>query len=142
MEWFLTPSGEAVFGEIGARSPGGRLTHAMNYSSDIDLFSGWAEAVSLGKLSQDTTKDYNTALVFKRASGGGSHISSIEGLEPILAESSAYIPVVDLVPVGSPRRDWRKVVTGEGWIVGRHPDLDTTIEIADRLASEVRVVAG
>ncbi len=142
MEWFLTPTGEAVFGEIGARSPGGRLTHAMNFSSDIDLFRGWAEAVTFGRLSQDKTKHYNTALVFKRASGGGSHITHIEGLEPLLAAYSEHVPVVDLVRVGERRRDWRKVVTGDGWIVVRHPDLATTMEIADRLASEVRVVAG
>jgi hypothetical protein len=52
------------------------------------------------------------------------------------------MPIIDLVPVGSPRRDWRKVVTGDGWIAVRHPDLDTTIHIADRVASEVRVIAG
>jgi hypothetical protein len=38
------PKGEAVFGEIGGRPPGARLVHAMNYSCDIDLFRGWAEA--------------------------------------------------------------------------------------------------
>ncbi|MFT5287937.1 MAG: biotin carboxylase, partial [Planctomycetota bacterium] len=49
MEWFLTPDGEAVFGEIGARAPGGRLTHVMNYSCDLDLFHAWGEAVALGR---------------------------------------------------------------------------------------------
>ena len=69
MEWFLKPDGEAVFGEIGARPPGARLVHAMNYTSDVDLFRGWAEAVCHGRLSQDTSKRYNTAIVFKRAEG-------------------------------------------------------------------------
>jgi hypothetical protein len=141
MEWFRTPSGEAIFGEIGARSPGGRLTHGMNLVSDIDLFTGWAEAVCTSRISQDTTKRYNASLVFKRAQGSGSHISRIEGLEPILAEYGRYLPIIDLVPVGAPRRDWRQVVTGDGWIVARHPDLATTLHIADRLASEVRVIA-
>ena len=61
MEWFLTPSGEAVFGEIGARSPGGRLPHGMNLSADVDVFKGWAEAVCYGSFSQDTAKGYNAA---------------------------------------------------------------------------------
>ncbi|HEX5054801.1 MAG TPA: ATP-grasp domain-containing protein [Planctomycetota bacterium] len=51
MEWFRTPSGEAVFGEIGGRPPGARLVHAMNYSCDIDLFRGWAEATCRGPAS-------------------------------------------------------------------------------------------
>jgi hypothetical protein len=141
MEWFRTSSGEAVFGEIGARSPGGRLTHGMNMTCDADLFTGWAEAICTSRLSQDTTKRYNAALVFKRAQGAGTRITRIEGLEPILVEHGAHIPLIDLVPVGAPRRDWRKVVTGDGWMVVRHPDLTTTLHIADRLASEVRVIA-
>jgi hypothetical protein len=40
MEWFLAPGGEAVFGEIGARAPGARLVHAMNYTCDADYFAG------------------------------------------------------------------------------------------------------
>ena len=56
MEWFIKEDGEAVFGEIGARSPGGRLTHGMNYSCDIDLFAAWGEAIVSGRISQDTTK--------------------------------------------------------------------------------------
>ncbi len=142
MEWFRNAAGEAIFGEIGARSPGGRLTHGMNLSADIDLFTGWAEAVCYGRLSQDTTKHYNAALVFKRATGDGPRITAIEGLDPILAEHGDCLPVLDLVPVGAPRQDWRKVVTGDGWIVARHPDLGVTRHIADRLVGEVRVVAG
>ncbi|MCP5032955.1 MAG: ATP-grasp domain-containing protein [Actinomycetia bacterium] len=141
MEWFRTPSGEAVFGEIGARAPGGRLPHGMNLSADFDVFTGWAEAVCSGRISQDTTKVYNAALVFKRAQGDGTHISRIEGLEPLLVEYGALMPVLDLAPVGAARSDWRQVVTGDGWMVARHPDLATTLHIADRLASEVRLIA-
>ncbi len=142
MEWFRTSSGEAVFGEIGARAPGGRLPHGMNLSADVDVFAGWAEAVCAGRFSQDGSKRYNAALVFKRAQGDGTHIARIDGLEPLLCEYGSLMPVIDLVPVGERRRDWRQVVTGDGWMVARHPDLATTIHIADRLASEVRVIAG
>ncbi len=57
----------------------------MNYSCDIDLFRGWAEAVCHGRLSQETSKIYNTAIVFKRAEGAG-RIARYEGLEPILGQ--------------------------------------------------------
>ena len=142
MEWFRTASGEAVFGEIAARSPGGRLTHGMNVSCNADIFKGWGEAVVSGRISQDLTKRYNTAMVFKRAQGQGDRIARIEGLQRILAEHGENVPVIDLVPVGAPRRDWTQVVTGDGWMVARHPDLDTLVQLADRLSSEVRIIAG
>ncbi|MEO0652055.1 MAG: hypothetical protein AAFZ65_15385, partial [Planctomycetota bacterium] len=141
MEWFRTESGEAVFGEIAARSPGGRLTHGMNVSCAADLFRGWGEAVVRGRIEQDLTKRYNAAMVFKRAEGGGDRISRVEGLERILAEHGENVPLIDLVPIGQPRRDWRQVVTGDGWLVARHPDLQACVQLADRLSSEVRIVA-
>jgi hypothetical protein len=141
MEWFLTPQGEAVFGEIGARAPGGRLVHAMNYSCDADLFAGWAEAVCFGRLSQETRKKYNAACVFKRATGQG-RIQRYEGLEALLGRYGEHIPVVELNPIGSPRRDWTQSVIGDGWLVARHPNLELTLEIADRIATDLRIVAG
>jgi hypothetical protein len=140
MEWFLTDSGEAVFGEIGARSPGGRLVHVMNYSCDIDLFAGWAEAVCYGRLSQDTSKKYNAAVIFYRAQGDGT-IQRIEGLDTTLAEFGEHVAAIDLVRIGEPRRDYRQVVEGDGWIVCRHPELQTTLRMADRLATEIRIFA-
>lgn len=139
MEWFLTPDGEAVFGEIGARPPGARLVHAMNYSCDIDLFRGWAEAVCTGWMSQNTHKHYNVALVFKRAEGQGI-VTRYAGLEPLLAQYGEHIPVIQLTPLGKPRRDWQTSVVGDGWIVVRHPNLDTTIEIADKLTTDLRIL--
>ena len=141
MEWFLTPSGEAVFGEIGARVAGARLVHAMNYACDIDLFRGWAEAVCYGRLSQDTTKKYNAAVIFKRAVGDGI-VRRYEGLDSIMSQYGEHIPVVELTPIGEPRRDWKKSVVGDGWIVARHPNLETTTDIADKLANDFRIVAG
>jgi len=141
MEWFLTPQGEAVFGEIGARPPGARLVHGMNYSCDADFFAGWAEAVCYGRLSQPTRRKYNAACVFKRAVGAG-RILRYEGLEALLARHGEHIPVVDLNPLGQPRRDWQNSVVGDGWLVARHPNLELTLEIADRIGSELRIVAG
>ncbi len=140
MEWFRKPDGEPVFGEIGARAPGARLVHAMNYSCDCDLFAGWAEAVCYGRLSQGTEKRYNAALVFKRAHGDGV-VRRYEGLDAILSNWGEHVVAIDLTPIGEPRRDWRKSTVGDGWIVARHPNLDATIEIANRLAADLRIVA-
>jgi len=52
MEWYRKADGQVVFGEIGARPPGGRMVDLMNYATDADLFSAWAEAVTHGRISQ------------------------------------------------------------------------------------------
>ncbi|MGH7721706.1 MAG: hypothetical protein ACRENL_02575 [Candidatus Dormibacteria bacterium] len=49
---------------------------------------------------------------------------------------------VDLLPVGSPRRDWRQTLLSDGWVMVRHPELASCIDIADRFASELRIYAG
>ena len=141
MEWFRTPSGEAVFGEIGARAPGGRLVHTMNYTCDIDLFTGWAEAVCYERLSQDTSRKFNAAVIFKRARGQGT-VQRIDGLETLMAKYGEHVANIDLVRVGEPARDWRKVIVGDGWIVCRHPNLDLTVEMANHFSADLAIVAG
>ncbi|MBX3465220.1 MAG: ATP-grasp domain-containing protein [Planctomycetes bacterium] len=141
MEWFRTPAGEAVFGEIGGRPAGARLVHAMNYSCDIDLFRGWAEAACYGRLSQDTSKKYNVAMIFKRAQGEG-RVREHRGLQELLRRFGRHVASIELTPIGEPKRDWRKVVVGDGWIVVRHPDLQATLEMSERFVNDLLVVAG
>lgn len=140
MEWFRTAKGEAVFGEIGGRPPGARLVHLMNYTCDADLFRGWAEAVCHGRISQDLRKKYNAGVVFKRAVGQGV-VRSYEGLDRLMARYGEHVCVVDLVPIGAPRRDWKSSAIGDGWIVVRHPDLETCLRMGDAFAAELRIVA-
>jgi hypothetical protein len=141
MEWYLTPSGEAVFGEIGARPPGGRTVDAMNFASDIDLFRWWAEATVTGAISESLDRSNNCATIFKRAHGQGL-IQRYEGLEPLLAEFGPSVVTVDLNPIGAPRRDWKAQLVGDGMVVVRHPDLATCAYIADRFGTDLRIYAG
>lgn len=141
MEWYLTADGEVVFGEIGARVGGARLADAMNYASDVDVYRGWAEAVVHGRFSQDVDRKYNAALIFKRAQGQG-RIQHIEGLSRLLAEIGEHIVLLDLLPLGAPRRDWTSTMISDGIVALRHPDLDTTIAMADRVATELQLYAG
>jgi len=140
MEWFRTPAGDAVFGEIGGRAPGGRLVHVMNYTCDIDLFAGWAEAVCFGRLSQETNRKFNAAVIFKRAQGTGI-IQRIEGLEALMAKYGEHVANIELVNIGEPARDWRKVIVGDGWIVARHPNLDLTVEMANHFSADLQIIA-
>lgn len=140
MEWYLKANGEAVFGEIGARPPGGRTVDAMNFASEIDLFTGWAESVVSGRFSQLLDRQYNVAVVFKRAIGSG-RIQRHEGLDRLLAEYGSHVAAIELNPVGSPRRNWKQQLIGDGMVVVRHPDLQSCIEIADRFGTDFQIFA-
>ena len=138
MEWFRTTSGEVVFGEIAARSPGGRLTDVMNYACDTDLYIGWAEAVCHGTFSQPSERRYNVAQVFKRAQGSGV-ITRVEGVGEMMGRMGEHIVNVDLVDVGQPRRDWRATVISDGLVVVRHPNFEEVVAMADWIAANVHL---
>jgi formate-dependent phosphoribosylglycinamide formyltransferase (GAR transformylase) len=140
MEWFLTPSGEAVFGEIGGRPPGGRSVDLMNFSNDFDIYTGWAQAVTRGEFNQTAHRRYNAAAIFKRASGQG-HISAIHGLGSLRRRYGEHIVVEDLLPIGAPRRNWRQTLLSDGYLVVRHPDLARTLEIADAVGTDLQIEA-
>ena len=140
MEWYLKDDGEAVFGEIGARPPGARTVDLMNFATDMDLFTGWAEAVCHGRLSQPVTRPYNAVSIFKRAQGQGI-IRRIEGLGPLMADFGEHIAALELLPPGSPRRDWEQVLISDGMVVIRHPDLQATMDMADRVGVELQMYA-
>ena len=139
MEWYRKHNGEVVFGEIGARPPGARTVDVMNYAVDGDLFRMWAEAVVTGT-SEPLVHQYNAASIFKRAEGSG-RITRIEGLDPLLAEYRDNICVMDLLPIGAHRRDWRATLLSDGMIIIRHPELDSLIELSDRFAHDLRMYA-
>jgi len=141
MEWFLKSDGEAVFGEVAARPPGAYSVHIMNFGSDIDTFTGWAEAVVHGTLSMKFERLYNCAIVFKRASGQG-RIQRIEGLDRILASFGEHIVAVELLPIGAARRNWVQTLLSDGLVIVRHPDLQTTMDMADRIGTDLQLYAG
>lgn len=140
MEWYRKPDGEAVFGEIAHRAPGVRTVDLMNFACDIDLYRGWGEAVCHERFTQPVERKYFSAGIFKRASGEGI-VRKIEGLDRILEEFGHHVCAVNLTPVGHPRKSWRTSVIGDGFVMLRHPDLEATLEMADRVATEVQLYA-
>ena len=141
MEWFLKDDGEAVFGEIGARPPGARSVDIMNYGSDIDVYVGWAEAVCHGAFSQNVERKYNAAVIFKRAQGQG-RIRHIAGLEALQRDFGEALIHTELLPLGAPRRNWKQTLISDGHLVVRHPDLDATLAMADRVGTDLTLYAG
>jgi len=141
MEWYRTAKGETIFGEIAARPPGARTVDAMNYASDIDLYTGWDEAVLHGRFSHKLDRKYIPAIIFKRAQGTGN-IRQIEGLERLQARFGPHIAAVELLPVGAPRRNWILTLVSDGFLVVRHPDLQTTLDMADAVGTDLHLYAG
>jgi hypothetical protein len=141
MEWHRRADGEAVFGEIAARPPGAFTVDIMNFASDTDLFRGWAEAALRGRLHEPVTRRYNCASIFKRAQGQG-RIQRIEGLGRLMSDYGAHVCVVDLLPVGAPRRDPMQTLISDGMVIVRHAELDRCMEIADQFGTELNLYAG
>ncbi len=140
MEWFRKADGEAVFGEIGCRPPGAMLVDQMNYTSDIDLFREWARVACWGRFEAATARKYNVAIVFKRARGQG-RISRITGLGEFMRQHGEHVVEQGLLPVGTPRRNWKHTLLSDGHILLRHPDWDTTCRLAEAAAADITMYA-
>jgi hypothetical protein len=140
MEWYRKADGEVVFGEIGARPPGAHQVDQMKYVCDFDVFREWANAVTQGRISSNITPKYNVATIYKRARGVGT-ITAIEGIDKLQRELGQHVVWNTLLPVGSRRRDWRKTLVSDGFVMLRHPDLASTMEMADKVGSELHLYA-
>jgi biotin carboxylase len=141
MEWFLTPKGEAVFGEIGCRPGGAHIVDQMNYTSDIDLFREWARVACWGRFDADARRKYNAGIVFKRAFGEG-RITRIEGLHEWLRMCGDAVVEEKLLRPGTPRRNWKHTLLSDGHVLVRHPDWDTAHRMSFAAATNIRMFAG
>lgn len=140
MEWYRKADGEVVFGEIGARPPGAHQVDQMKYACDFDVFREWADAITQGRISENIRPKYNVATIYKRARGVG-RIKAIEGIDKLQNEFGEHVVWNTLQAVGSRRRDWRKTLVSDGFIMLRHPDIAETIEMADKVGSELHLYA-
>lgn len=140
MEWYLKDDGEVVFGEIGGRPPGARQVDQMNYACDFDSFVEWARIVCHGEMAARIDRRYNVATIFKRAQGEG-RIVHIQGLEQLRREFGPYLVWENLLPVGAQRRNWLQTLISDGFLMLRHPDLDTCLAMADRVGTDLTLLA-
>jgi biotin carboxylase len=140
MEWFLTPKGEAIFGEIGCRPGGGHLVDQMNYTSDVDLFREWARVVCWQHFAADAERKYNTGIIFKRAQGQG-RITRIEGLQRWQRLAGPAMMEERLLRPGTPRRNWKHTLLSDGHVIVRHANWDEAKRLAFAAATDIRMFA-
>lgn len=140
MEWYRKQDGEVVFGEIGARPPGAHQVDQMKYACDFDVFRTWGQAVTTGDIDAKVERHYNVATIYKRARGVG-RIARYEGVDALQKRFGQHVVWNTLLPPGIPRRDWRKTLVSDGFVMLRHPDLAETLEMADAVGSELQIFA-
>jgi ATP-grasp domain len=140
MEWFLTPSGEVVFGEVACRPGGACVVDQMNYTSDIDLFREWARVSTVRRFDASTERKYNVGIIFKRAQGQG-RITGITGLSEYYDRYRPHIVEDTLLRPGEQRRDWKATLLSDGYLVVRHPDWDHARQMAFDAATDVKLYA-
>jgi hypothetical protein len=140
MEWYRKADGEVVFGEIGGRPPGAHQVDQMKYACDFDVFKAWGQAVTQGHIEERYERRYNVATIFKRARGVG-RITRIDGADSLQARFGEHVVWNTLLPPGTPRRDWKKTLVSDGFIMLRHPHLAETMAMADAVGSELNMYA-
>ena len=140
MEWFLTSSGEVVFGEVACRPGGACVVDQMNYTSDIDLFREWARVSTVQRFEASTERKYNVGIIFKRAQGQG-RITGITGLSEYYDRYRPHIVEDTLLRPGEHRRDWKATLLSDGYLVVRHPDWDRASQMAFDAATDIKLYA-
>jgi hypothetical protein len=140
MEWYRKADGEVVFGEIGARPPGAHQVDQMKFACDFDVFRAWGDAVANGRVAAPVERRYNVATIYKRAQGNGT-IRAIEGLDDLGRRFGPHVVWNALLPVGARRRDWRATLVSDGFVMLRHPDLRTTLAMADEFGTRLQLYA-
>jgi biotin carboxylase len=140
MEWYLTPKGEAVFGEIACRPGGAGLVDQMNYTYDADFFREWARISCWHHYEGPFDRKYNVGIVFKRAKGRGT-ITRIDGLRQFHHDCGKWLVEDTLLRPGTPRRDWKQTQVSDGHIMVRHPDWDTAMKMCQMAAANIHMYA-
>ena len=140
MEWYRKSDGEVVFGEIGGRPPGAHQVDQMKYACDFDVFRAWGQAVAQGGIREPWERRYNVATIYKRARGVG-RITRYEGADALQQRFGQHVVWNTLLAPGTPRRDWRKTLVSDGFVMLRHADLGKTLEMADAVGSELQIFA-
>jgi hypothetical protein len=62
-------------------------------------------------------------------------------MDGLFAQYGDDVVLVDLLPVGAPRRDWRASTIGDGIVIVRHHELQRVIEMTERFASDLTLYA-
>ena len=60
---------------------------------------------------------------------------------PVGGRMGSHVVSIELTPIGSQRRDWKRTLVGDGIVMARHPDLQSMMQIAGKVAGRFQVIA-
>lgn|GEM_PF-6239578 len=76
-----------------------------------------------------------------RSRVAASRKQHIEGLETLRRRFGDALVHVDLLPLGAERRNWKQTLISDSYLIVRHPDLETTLEMADLVGTDLKIYA-
>ncbi len=129
-----------VFGEIGARSPGGKLVDQMNFANDFDLYREWANAVVHGGTNPRPTRRFSTGMVAIRPNQDG-RVAGYSGVAEIQRRYGDAIIEMYLPPPGTRTNAVGSGYMGNAWVWARHPDYDVCRRILEDIGSTLKMWA-
>ncbi|MEC7949609.1 MAG: ATP-grasp domain-containing protein [Myxococcota bacterium] len=133
MEWFETPDGRFVIGEVGARPPGVNIMPLMSQAFDTDMVDAWCRLMVCGTWpSPERVRAAGSA--FFRGQGRGQRVVAVRGIAEAHEAVGALVVDRKLPQVGqAPTTSY----TGEGWAIVSAP---STREVTSALGTLVRTV--
>ena len=137
MEWFAGPKG-LRFSEIGCRPPGVGAWDLYCAANEMDLFTEWGRAVTVGRSDARATRRYAAGIVTLRPEGDG-RIAGYEGLDEIQRDYGEWLLDSHLPPPGTPTQPVEAGYMANAWMRARHPDYDELRAILDRIGETVRL---
>ena len=63
-------------------------------------------------------------------------------MEEIRARLGDSLLVSDLLPIGTPRRDWHQTLLSDGYMILRHPDYRECVALMQYAINKLRIYAG
>ena len=138
MEWFETPDGRQVIGEVGARPPGVNIMPLMQHAFDCDMVAAWCRLMVFGTWPcPQRVQAAGTA--FFRAQGRGERIVAVDGLAEAQAAVGRWVVDRQLPQVGArPESGY----VGDGWAVVAAPTTRQVTQALGVLVQTVRVRRG
>ena len=137
MEWFLTPDGRIVIGEIGVRPPGAQITDGTGWVHNRNAHLAWAKAIVDNHFDGPWNREYAVAIAYLRAQQPGV-ITSITGLRKAQERVRSLVVDRQLPFIGARTSDSYE---GDGWVILRHPSTEVVKRAALEVISNVRVIA-
>jgi len=135
MEWFLREDGTSLVNEVGARPPGVHIMPLMSLAHETDLFADWARLMALDEFTPKARR-FAAGAAFFRGQGGGTRVSSVEGVERAVEACGEALVELRAPKVGQPRAEGYE---GEGWAIVKHATTEGAKQALRALIENIQI---